>query len=240
MLLSQPHIALQSKTKAYMKKQIILVSILLVLISGIAEAQFYGGGGFYMQRGYARPPYRRQHYQQKLPPFKPTFNFSIGYGFPNLDKNYMAEFYNDYKGNSTQTGPVTAALDYQFSRFTSIGVMGTYGKVTTPYINYNSTTGTPDFTGKLENWSVLFNMISYFPSYENTVSPYIRTAIGVNNWKQDYTYPNGSKAAVADDPTSLAYQVSIGAKFNFAPNAGFYIEAGYGKYIASAGLTFRF
>ncbi|MEO8713010.1 MAG: hypothetical protein ABI405_12840 [Parafilimonas sp.] len=224
-----------------MKKQITLVSILLLLISGIAEAQFYGGG-IYMQRGYRRPPPpRQQRYQhrQKLPAFKPTVNLSIGYGFPNLDKDYLSDFYNYYRGNPTQTGPVTAALDYQFSRYNSIGVMGTYGKVSVPYIAYNTNNGVTDFTGNLENWSVMFNMMSYFPSYA-TVSPYIRTAIGINNWKQDYLNPDGSKAAVSENPTSLAYQVSIGTRFNLSPNAGFYIEAGYGKYIVNGGLTFRF
>jgi hypothetical protein len=229
------------KRKTYMKKQITLVSILLVLITGVAEAQYYGGG-FYMERGYRTPPPYRQHYNQrrpKQPPFRPTVNLSFGYGFPNLDKNYLAQFYNLYQGTATQTGPVTAALDYQFSRSTSIGVMGSYGKVSTPYINYNSSDGLPTFTGRLENWSIMFNMMSYFPS-SREVSPYIRTAIGFNNIKQDYSYPDGSKAAVAENPTSLAYQVSIGARFNMSPNAGFFIEAGYGKYIGSAGLTFRF
>ncbi|MBV9962769.1 MAG: hypothetical protein JO072_11015 [Parafilimonas sp.] len=224
-----------------MKKQITLVSILLIFMAGAAEAQYYGGG-VYMQRGYRRPP-PRQRYQQrrpKKPPFQPTVNLSVGYGFPNLDKNYLADFYEAYKGTSpTQTGPVTAALDYQFSRYNSIGVMGTYGKVSLPYYDISSNSGVPDFTGSLENWSIMFNMMSYFPSYQ-TVSPYIRTAIGINNWKQNYTYPDGSKAAVAENPTTLAYQVSIGTRFNLSPNAGFYIEAGYGKYIVNGGLTFRF
>jgi hypothetical protein len=78
-----------------------------------------------------------QHYphRQKRPAFKPTVNLSLGYGFPNLDKNYLPdEFYgavNAYKGNqSSQTGPFTGALDFQFSRYNSIGIMGTYGKAT--------------------------------------------------------------------------------------------------------------
>lgn len=223
-----------------MKKQITLVSILLLFITGFAEAQFYGGG-VYIQRGYRRPPPRQKYMQRQrqVPAYKPTVNLSIGYGFPNLDKEYLAEFYNAYKGSLTQTGPITASLDYQFSRYTSIGVMGSYGKVSMPYTDYSSNNNTPDFTGRLENWSILFNVMSYLPASQ-TVSPYIRTAIGINNWKQDYIYADGSKAAAVDNPTSLAYQVSIGARFNFSPNAGFCMEAGYGKYIANAGLTFRF
>lgn len=224
-----------------MKKQITLVITLLILISGVAQSQFYGGG-IYMQRGFRKPPPRqmqRNPRRQKQPTFRPTINLSVGYGFPNLDKDNLADFYGDYKGTGTQTGPVTAALDYQFSRYNSIGVMGTYGKASVPYYNFNSNGAVPDFTGNLENWSVMFNMMSYFPSY-STVSPYIRTAIGINNWKQDYLNPDGSKAAIADNPSTLAYQVSIGTRFNLSPNAGFYIEAGYGKYIVNGGLTFRF
>ena len=231
-----------------MKKQIILVSILLVLFGSMADAQFYGGG-VYIQRGYRRPPPkpRPQHYshRQKPPAFKPTVNLSFGYGFPNLDKNYLPdEFYgavNAYKGNQfSQTGPFTGALDFQFSRFNSIGVMGTYGKASVPYYNYSSNSPVPSFNGDLTSWSVMLNMMTYFPSYQ-TVSPYIRTAIGVSNRMEDYTYPDGSKAIEAGhDISDLAYQVSIGTRFNLSPNAGFYIEAGYGKYIVNGGLTFRF
>jgi predicted porin len=83
-------------------------------------------------------------------------------------------------------------------------------------------------------------MMTYFPSYQ-TVSPYIRTAIGISNRTEDYIYSNGSKAIEGgNDISDLAYQVSIGTRFNLSPNAGFYIEAGYGKYIVNGGLTFRF
>ncbi len=222
-----------------MKKQIIVFATLLIFISVAADAQFYGGG-VYIEKGYRRPPPRSQH-RPKVPPFKPTVNLSFGYGFPNLDKNYLAQFYNAYQGSpSQQTGPAFASLDYQFSRYTSIGIMGSYGKVSVPYFDYNSNEGIPSFTGRLESWSFMLNMISYMPTTNKAISPYIRTAIGINSWTQDYSYPDGSKAAVVSNPTDFAYQFSLGARFNFSPNAGFFIEAGYGKYIGSAGLTFRF
>ena len=67
-----------------MKKQITLLTILLVFITGFAEAQFYGGG-IYMQRGYRRPPPRQMQRnprrQKPVDHFKPTLNLSIGYGF---------------------------------------------------------------------------------------------------------------------------------------------------------------
>lgn len=230
-----------------MKKQITLVSILLLLICGISEAQFYGGG-IYMQRGYRRQPRpRQQHYpqRQKAPSFKPTVNLSLGYGFPDLDKNYFPDqFYggvNAYKGNQfSQTGPFTGALDFQFSRYNSIGIMGTYGEASVPYYNYSSNNPGSLFTGDIKSWSIMFNMMTYFPGYK-TVSPYIRTAIGLSNRTENYNYPDGSKAIVGGSNLSdLAYQVSIGTRFNLSPNAGFYIEAGYGKYILNGGLTFRF
>jgi hypothetical protein len=38
----------------------------------------------------------------------------------------------------------------------------------------------------------------------------------------------------------LAYQVGLGANFKLSPNAGFFIEAGYGKYILNGGLSLKF
>ena len=232
-----------------MKKQITILALLFTFISVVTEAQFYGGGGFFIQRGYGRPyppPYRQRYPRQRQQSsYKPTVNLSIGYGYPNLDKNYFPQQFagvvNAYKGsNYNQTGPITAALDFQFSRYNSIGVMGTYGKVSVPYYDYNSNSGTPLFNGNIQSYSVMLNMMTYFPSY-NTVSPYIRTAIGISSRNENYNYPDGSKAVVGgNDLTDLAYQVSIGTRFNFSPNAGFYIEAGYGRYIVNGGLTFRF
>jgi hypothetical protein len=237
----------QTKKKKSMKKQTTVLAILFVLISGIAEAQVYGGG-MYMRRGYRRPPPRQmqRNPQKKKPPvYHPTVNLSIGYGYPNLDKNYFPDQFvgslNAYRGSEfTQTGPVTAALDFQFSRYNSIGVIGTYGKASVPYYDFSSTGATPIFTGDLKSYSVMLNMMTYFPSYQ-TVSPYIRTAIGISNRTEDYMYPDGSKAVIgSDNLTDLAYQVSIGTRFNMSQNAGFYVEAGYGKYIVNGGLTFRF
>ncbi len=233
---------LSDKKFLFMKKYITVLSVFLFLAVA-AEAQYgygprtrvYVGGG-----GYRRPhPPRRP--VQKRPSFQPTVNFSAGYGFPNLDKNQFAQFSDAYMGNTyTQNGPFTGAIDYQFSRNMSIGVMGTYGKVSVPYYNYGSSSATPDFTGKLENWSLMLNMMNYFPTYDSKVEPYLRTAVGINNWKQDYVDASGNKAAVVADPSQFAYQASLGARFNLSKGAGIYLEAGYGKYIVSGGLTLKF
>ena len=131
-------------------------------------------------------------------------------------------------------------MDYQFSRNMSIGVMGTYGKVSAPYYTYSNNTNKPDFTGKLENWSVMLNIMTYFPTNNRKVEPYLRTAIGVNSWKQDYINETGEKVYDLANPSDLAYQASLGARFNISKNAGLYIEGGYGKYILNGGLTLKF
>ena len=182
-------------------------------------------------------------YQQRpqLPPFQPSVNISFGYSYPNLDYTHFANFYNMYKGNvSNQTGPFTGAIDYQFSRYMSIGVLGTYGKVTQPYYAMDNTTGIPDLTGNYENWSLMLNVVSYFPTHTRAVSPYLRTAVGVNHWIQDYTDVTGAKTIGIPEPSTLAYQASLGAKFNLSPRAGIFMEAGYGKYIVNGGLALKF
>lgn len=232
-----------------MKKIVLLC--LLVVAGVAAEAQIHGrvyiGPGYRYRRPPMRMQYRqqpmRQPVQQRRPAtaFQPSVNISLGYSYPNLDKEHFASFYNLYKGNITnQTGPFTGAIDYQFSRFMSIGVLGTYGKVSQPYFAIDNNTTTPDLTGKYENWSLMLNLVSYFPTRTKAVSPYLRMAIGINNWKQDYTDAAGIKSTGIPEPSALAYQASLGAKFNLSPRAGIFMEAGYGKYIVNGGLALKF
>ncbi len=222
-----------------MKKYFSILSLLLLFAAVEAKAQY--GTRIYVVPGYVRPyapppPVRRVVRDN----FQPTLNISIGYGFPNLDRYALQDFYGQYKGNVTETGPISGAVDYQFSRYMSIGVMGTYNKVSVPYFNNNSNSGTPAFTGNSENYSIMLDLISYFPTYNHGVSPYLRTAIGVNNWNQNYEDANGNKVAQPQDPGIFAYQASLGARFNLSRGAGFYLEAGYGKYILAGGITFLF
>ncbi len=183
----------------------------------------------------------RKHQSRKTAAFEPSVNLSVGYGFPNLDNQYFANFTDYHKGSiANQPGPFTGAIDYQFSRYLSIGVMGTYGKVSQSYFLHDNTTTTPDLSGNYENWSLLLNVVTYLPTRSKAISPYLRTAIGYNNWEQDYTDVNGVKTMGVEAPTQLAYQASLGAKLNLSPRAGIFLEGGYGKYIASGGLALKF
>jgi predicted porin len=221
-----------------MKKCLPILTLLLSAITFAGKAQYYYGEPRVRVHVHRRPPPSNQY--PKHLPFQPTLNLSIGYGFPNLDKDQLAEFINVYKGSVTQKGPITGAVDYQFSRNMSIGVMGTYGKVSVPYYNYNSGSSLPAFTGSLENWSVMFDLMSFMPTYNRQLEPYLRTAIGINNWTQKYLDQQGNKAEELPEPDQLAYQVSLGTRINLSKGAGFFVEAGYGKYILNGGLTLKF
>lgn len=214
-----------------MKRYTLLLLIVGICSYSMTSAQY----GYYYRspRRYRRPPVH-----ENLPPFTPSINLSFGYGFPNLDKDQLLEFYNYGMGGTNQTGPIHAAIDYQFSRFNSIGVMVSYGKVSAPYYDYNAPSS-PAFYGKLEDWSVMLNLVRYMP-VGRVVSPYLRTAIGVSIWNQSYLDPSGNKFIQAEDPGAFTYQVSLGTKINLTDQSGLFIEAGYGKYILSGGLSFKF
>jgi predicted porin len=217
-----------------------LLSLLLIgcMITTGASAQYRYRGRMYM--GSTQPRYRNSQPRQQVarPAFQPSFNISLGYGFPNLDKNDMLEFYNYYPAKATQTGPFLVSADYRFNRTTSIGVMVNYGKVNRQYYFNNDVS--PTFTGKLENTAVMLNLMNYLAG-NKTVSPYLRTAIGINIPHSSYINDKtGEVVARANDDNTLAYQASLGVKINFTPRAGFFAEAGYGKYIVAGGLTFSF
>lgn len=219
-----------------MKKIIFPLLIISCFSTAVVDAQIMVRPGMGYRR-YQRSPRRNNPHRQTMNKFEPTVNLSIGYGFPNVDKDQLVTFQNYYKGNYSQTGPITGSIDYRFSPGMSIGVLVTHGKVDVPYYDY---TGAKALTGSLDNWAFMLNVVRYIPLPTTKVSPYLRTAIGVNSWKQDYTDISGAKLNQIEKPSDLAYQVGIGAIFNLSKNAGLFVEAGYGKYILHGGLTFKF
>ena len=219
-----------------MKKFIIPLLMAGCLFCTAAEAQRMVSPGMGYQR-YHRYPRQKRPARQNLVQFEPSVNLSVGYGFPNLDKDQLVNFQPYYKGNYTQTGPITGAIDYRFSPGMCIGAIVMHGNVSVPYYDY---TGTQVMKGSLESWTFMLNLIRYIPIPNAKVTPYIRTAIGFNSWTQDYTETSGIKINNIEKPSDLAYQAGIGAIFNLSKNAGLFMEAGYGKYILHGGLTFKF
>lgn len=221
----------------------VFIAFLFTAVASEAQVGIMIGPRMGYQYGYSPRRYPRQQNNRKdpkQPKFQPVVNISIGYGFPNLDKYQLPNYYNDYQGTVSQTGPITGAVDYQFSRTASIGVMVTHGTVKVPYYNYNSSS-TPDFIGSLDNWSIMLNYVNYMPVAGDKVSPYFRTAIGVNIWNQNFTDNSGNPISMpVSNPSDLAYQIGLGVIFHLTPKAGLFVEGGYGKYILHGGLAFKF
>jgi len=220
-----------------------------VVIINVTEAQVYIGGriggGFGYGSGMGRMRYGVHTYSRRQPkkksnepPFKPVVYVSIGYGFPNLDASQLPDnnYINNYnKGLSSSSGPITGAIDYRFSRSTSIGVMATYGKVSAPYTNSNNINVG---TGSIETWSALLNLMNYAP-LSNTATMYFRVAFGANI-NSTTTFKDASGETLLISPANFAYQVGLGVKLDIAKNTALFAEAGYGKYILNGGLSFAF
>jgi hypothetical protein len=219
-------------------KHLLSLSIAVLLFSTAAESQVYISPGVQYYR--VRPPRPVKRLQRPpVQPFEPAVELSLGYGFPNLDKNFLPYYYQAYYNYSSMTGPFTGVLNYRFSRSTAIGIMVTHGNVKSPYYSFGSGSPVPDFNVQLDNWAFMFNMVNYLPG-SKTVSPYTRLAMGINSWQQYYTDALGNKIYM--QPVYLpdfTYQASIGAIFKMSKNLGFFVEAGYGKYIIEGGLSFK-
>ena len=221
-----------------MKKIIIPMLILACLACEVADAQVRvrvrPGVGYPRYRKVTKRTVVKKTVTEK---FKPTVLLSAGYGFPNLDKEQLADFRYYYKGDYSQTGPITAALDYRFSRMMSIGLLVSHGKTSVPYYDGSNA---KVLDGSLDNWAFMLNLVRYMPINNSKVTPYLRTAIGVNTWKQDYIDAAGNKLNYIEKPSELAYQAGLGAQFSLSDNARIFLEAGYGKYILHGGLSFVF
>ena len=212
--------------------------IVALLFSSTVKSQVFIGPGYYAPRYHTRP-YRSMRQQTPVTHFNPYVELSGGYAFPNLDKTLLPDYNGEYHNTATQTGPFAGALNYRFSQRASIGLLVTHGMVQAPYYNANGASPQPDFNVKLNNWAFMVNLVNYLPG-NTIISPYTRVALGVNSWQQNATDGNGNKLPMQNIPLpDLAYQLSLGAKFKLSKNTGFFMEAGYGKYILQAGLTVK-
>jgi hypothetical protein len=214
----------------FMRKSLLLVTVLtscyLTTLAQYGPRPMGPGGARYHERR-----------QQERASFDPSVNISIGYGFPNLDSYLLDEFYGYYHGTAMYTGPITASVDYRFSPRTSVGILASYGKVSRPYYSFDTNIKT--FTGSLTNTSIMLDLMNYLPGSAK-VTPYSRLAFGINTGESKYTNASGSDFFSPDNGTTLAYQVGLGVQLYVSKSSGFFVEAGYGKYILAAGLTFKF
>jgi hypothetical protein len=229
-----------------MRKISLTTFILIALGWQVASAQFgfgfaprigIGGLGVGSMRTYGNSS-RRYSKSSNQPKFTPIYHFSLGYGFSNLDKSQLINFSNLGLGISTQSGPIIGAFDCQYSRNAAIGLLISHEKVNGSYYDLNYIPSPLMATGSLDNWSIMLNMMNYMPAGEN-ISPFIRTAIGMNFWSQQYIDANANLIPVYSDPSQLAYQLSLGANIHLSKNTGILVEAGYGKYILHVGLTYQ-
>src|ERR1700712_5585500 len=104
-----------------MKKYLALVFFAALFMVGTANAQYRRYGGR-MRR------YPSNQGRVYAPPYTPSASISIGYGWPNLDKDQLYQFYNFAQGPASQNGVLHGSFDYQYSRTASIGVAVTHGK----------------------------------------------------------------------------------------------------------------
>ena len=221
------------------KNKLLLTFLVLFLGTLYADAQMYRRPGVRGRIIMRNRTTNQRNKNTKQPAYEPSVHLKIGYGFQNLDKNILPTFYGATMGNVQQNGPFMGSIDYQFSQSMSVGVLITHGTVSASYYDFSNLI-TPAFNGKLDNWSYMLNLMHYMKG-SKSVTPFVRTAIGINSWQQTYTDMNGNKAPVQEAILpDFAYQVGIGTKIKISTNAGFSLEAGYGKYIVQAGLNFKF
>lgn len=234
-----------------MKKIIFLSSIICFLFLNNINAQVRigmglgrsFGGGFGRQRNSQRNQQNRNQNNryQDTTKFTPSIHFNFGYALPNLDKNTILNNIstNYYIGNISTQNPINFGINYQFNRSSSIGLMATKASVNIPFYS-NISQANPDFVSNIDNWSLMLNYTSYFDTKSKVLTPYLKTAVGLNLWNQNSFDNNNNKLNINYNLPDFAYQISIGTNIYINKNFGFFVEAGIGKYILNTGLSFKF
>ena len=221
-----------------MKKEFALVCLVSAFFSSQVNAQFFRFN-VRPRMSYGQRPQQRRTTTKQYDNFKPFVDVSLGYSYPNLDKQELNNS-NYYLGNISQTNYVNASVNYHYNRTSSVGILVTHCKANTSYYSDIYQTSLVANTS-LESWAILLNFKRYMPMDSKVVTPYLRTAIGVNIWTQNNTDDSGNKIPTnLLNPSDIAYQISLGVDVNITKNVALFAEAGYGKYIVNGGLAFKF
>ena len=170
-------------------------------------------------------------------PFKKKDQFfSVQYGFPNTIRNSLESFIGFNQTNKKSLGPFSVSYEYHINDLMSIGLNLSYASYSADYkdaLGFGLA-----FKGTLRNPAILLQSIKYFES-DSKAMLYAKGSIGINLWSGEYKRPDGSDYQNFNAPTPLGYNAVVGVKYGFAPDIFGYIEAGYGKYIVAAGLSFK-
>ena len=176
--------------------------------------------------------------QNKAKPFpfeKGSQIISVQYGFPNLIKKSLESFPGFTESNKKSTGPVSLSYEYHFRPLLSLGISVSYSAYSAEFkdmFGFNAA-----FTGKLRNIALMLQTVKYFDVESNFLF-YTKAKIGLNLWSGEYTNANGSTYKNFNAPTPVASNLMLGAKYPFSKSVIAYLEAGYGKYIMAAGVSF--
>jgi hypothetical protein len=162
--------------------------------------------------------------------------FSIQYGFPNTIKNNLESFIGFTQTNKKSIGPVSIAYEYHINPLLSLGISISYGSYSADYkdiLNLGAA-----FKGTLRNTALLLQSTKYFET-DKKILPYAKGSIGLNLWSGEYKTASGNDYQNFNAPTPLGYNAVVGIKYGFSRQTFGYLEAGYGKYVVAAGVSFR-
>lgn len=84
----------------------------------------------------------------------------------------------------------------------------------------------------------MIQTVKYFET-ESSLLVYAKGNIGLNLWSGEYRPANGTVYKNFNAPTPVAYNAMVGLKYGLTPATFAYLEAGYGKYVVAAGLSFK-
>ncbi len=170
-------------------------------------------------------------------PFKKNDQFiSLQYGFPNTIKNSLESIIGFNQTNKKSFGPISIAYEYHVNELMSLGISLSYGTYSANYKDIFG--GNLAFKGTLRNTAILLQSTKYFESDKKTLL-YAKGSIGLNLWSGEYKNPDGTDFKNFNAPTPLGYNAVVGVKYGFNTKTYGYIEAGYGKYIVAAGISFK-
>jgi opacity protein-like surface antigen len=241
-------------------KKIILIFACAGLLIPCANAQQTNDGEFKVRDQTTKGGKSKSDDDDEKAFREGKFDFTVGYGFPDMYKSFIKSIANSAGTNFEVKGlgPAFFKAEYGVTKLIGLGAAIGYQSisVTDTYSyqesNYNSTTGMYEYHTYEDVEKLTFTSLSVAARINfhfgtgKRLDPYAGVGVGYSQKQYKFTYTTNNPSGLSYTPQTYSgffpfyFGITAGLRYYFTPNIGIYGEVGFDKWsLIQGGLAVK-